>query len=158
MELDQVTHVLVHVLPGGDGLIRPPRPPETSRREDTSPKAPFRATRFTADGRTRIAVRMADADVFRSSIPGKDLGAPGSPDASACSAYAIRVLGDAAGADMRMASLSLDVTSHALDEGALVLVVRIDKRARTIVFASCEARAAGRLVFTAQALFSREAG
>jgi hypothetical protein len=106
----------------------------------------------------RIAARMAVADTFQLSVSAKDLGAPGAPEAPACSAYVIRVLGDAAGADMRMASLALDVTSHALGDDEVELVVRIDKRARTIVFASCEARAAGRLVFSAQALFNRVAG
>lgn len=97
---------------------------------------------------------MADTDSFSLSIAGKDFGAPAAPDATACSAWVIRVLGDAAGADMRLASLSLDVTSHPLGDDDIDLAVRIDKRARTIVFASCEARAAGRLVFSAQTLFA----
>jgi len=101
-----------------------------------------------------MARGMADADTFALSIAGRDLGAPAAPDATACSAWVIRVLGDAAGADMRLASLSLDVTSHTLGDDDVDLTVRIDKRARTIVFASCEARAAGRLVFSAQALFA----
>ena len=101
---------------------------------------------------------MADAVTFQLAVSGEDLGAPGAPDPSTCSAYAIRVLGDAAGADMRMASIALDVTSHTLGDEAVELSVRIDKRARSIVFASCEARAEGRLVFSAQALFNRAAG
>lgn len=99
---------------------------------------------------------MAEADTFSISIPGRELGGPGAPDAVACSAQAIRVLGEAAGADMRMTSLSLDVASHALEVGQVEIAVRVDKRARTIVFASCQARAGDRLVFSAQGLFSRE--
>lgn len=64
-------------------------------------------------------------------------------------------LGEAAGADMRLASLSLDVTSQALGEAPVSITVRVDKRARSIVFASIEARSDGRLVYSAQGLFSR---
>lgn len=62
---------------------------------------------------------------------------------------------DAAGPDMRMTSMSIDVTTHALGESDVSLVAKTDKRARSIVFVSCEARADGRLVFSAQGLFGR---
>lgn len=64
-------------------------------------------------------------------------------------------MAEAAGPDMRLASLSLDVTSHELGETSVAITVRVDKRARSIVFASIEARSDGRLVYSAQGLFSR---
>ncbi|MEQ1781311.1 MAG: hypothetical protein ABMA14_08125 [Hyphomonadaceae bacterium] len=67
----------------------------------------------------------------------------------------IALLGEAAGEGMRMASLALDLTTNALGERPVEVTVRIDKRARSIVFASAEARAGDDLVFTAQGLFSR---
>ncbi len=97
-----------------------------------------------------------DAETVTLSISGKTVGGPAAADPAACSGWVIRVLGEAAGPGMRLSSLSLDVTSHALGDDDVDLAVRIDKRARTIVFASCEARAGGRLVFLAQALFSRQ--
>ena len=54
-----------------------------------------------------------------------------------------------------MASLALDVTGNALHERSVEVMIRIDKRARSIVFVSAEARAGDDLVFTAQGLFSR---
>lgn len=65
------------------------------------------------------------------------------------------VLGEAAGTDLRLSSLSLDVTSHALGDRPIDITVQVDKRTRSIVFASIEARSAGRLVYSAQGLFSR---
>ena len=66
-------------------------------------------------------------------------------------------LGEAAGTDMRLASLSLDVTSPELGHRDVCCTLRVDKRARSIVFASIEARSGGRLVYSAQGLFSRAA-
>jgi hypothetical protein len=98
---------------------------------------------------------MAEPVTSTIEIPSADLGGTGAPDAACCSSQAIALLGQAAGADMRLASLSIDVTSHAIGEGPVAVAVKIDKRARSIVFASCEARAGEVLVFSAQALFSR---
>lgn len=100
---------------------------------------------------------MAERVTSTVEISSTDLGGPGAPDASRCSAQAIAVLGQAAGADMRISSLSMDVTSHTMSEGPVTITVSIDKRARSIVFASCEARSGETLVFSAQALFSRSA-
>lgn len=83
-----------------------------------------------------------------------DLGGPGAPVAELCSAVAIAVLAEAAGPDFRMTSLALDVASHPLTDAPVDLIARVDKRARSIVFVSVEARSAERLVFSAQGLFS----
>jgi len=88
-------------------------------------------------------------------IPAADLGGPGSPVAEQCSATAIAMLGEAAGDEFRMTSLSLDVASHAIGVGMVEVATRIDKRAKAIVFASVEARMGSALVFSAQGLFSR---
>jgi hypothetical protein len=88
-------------------------------------------------------------------VEASDLGAPGAPDAALCASQVIRILAEAAGEGMRLASISLDVTSHPLGPDNVNVSVRIDKQARSIVFASCEARAGDKLVFSAQALFSR---
>ncbi len=98
---------------------------------------------------------MADTDPTLSTISPDRLGGPGAPDPQKCSAHALASLGAAAGVDMRLASLSLDVTSHELGEAPVSITVRVDKRARSIVFASIEARSDGRLVYSAQGLFSR---
>ncbi len=98
---------------------------------------------------------MGDSVISTRNIPTHDLGGRGAPDPARCSAHAIAVLSDAAGADMRMTSLSIDVTTHGMDADVATLAVKIDKRARSIVFASCEARIGDKLVFAAQGLFSR---
>jgi hypothetical protein len=84
-----------------------------------------------------------------------DIGGPASADPTRCSERVIALLSEAAGEGMRMASLALDVTTNVLGERSIEVMVRIDKRARSIVFASAEARAGDDLVFTAQGLFSR---
>ncbi len=93
-------------------------------------------------------------DVLRM-IPGAELGGPGAPDPQLCSDAAITALGEAAGEGMRMTSLALDVASHAIGEGMVQLIIRTDKRARSIVFTSVEARLGAALVFSAQGLFSK---
>lgn len=98
---------------------------------------------------------MADTDPATSTISATGLGGPGAPDAQKCSEHAMNVLGQAAGPEMRLASLSLDVTSQELGETPVAVMVSVDKRARSIVFASIEARSEGRLVYSAQGLFSR---
>lgn len=98
---------------------------------------------------------MADTDPAPSIVPASRLGGPGAPEPQKCSTHAMATLGEAAGVDMRLASLSLDVTSQDLGEAPVAITVRVDKRARSIVFASIEARSEGRLVYSAQGLFSR---
>lgn len=98
---------------------------------------------------------MADTDPATFSLSALSLGGPGSPDPHKCSEHAMTALGQAAGVEMRLASLSLDVTSQELGETPVDVKVRVDKRARSIVFASIEARSEGRLVYSAQGLFSR---
>jgi hypothetical protein len=56
---------------------------------------------------------------------------------------------------MRLTQIQLDMASHAIGQNEVTISTRIDKRTRSIVFASAEARAGGELVFRAQALFSR---
>lgn len=87
-------------------------------------------------------------------IPAADLGGPGAPDPELCAAAAIRALGETAGASFRMASLALDVASHAISAGMVEVSTTTDKRARAIVFVSLEARMGGAMVFSAQGLFS----
>ena len=98
---------------------------------------------------------MTDASPFKTVVAAKFLGGPGAPDPRECSAHALAVLAEAAGAGMRLTSLTLDVSSHALGDGEVTLTVKVDKRARSIVFASVEARSGDRLVYSAQGLFSR---
>ena len=83
-----------------------------------------------------------------------ELGGPGAPLAELCSAVAIAALREAVGAGFRMTSLALDVASHPLEDADVELTARIDKRARSIVFALVEARSGMRMVFSAQGLFS----
>ncbi len=85
------------------------------------------------------------------------LGGPGAPLAELCSAVAITALSGAAGPGFRMTSLALDVASIPIGDTTVELTARVDKRARSIVFVSVEARAAGRMVFSAQGLFSAAA-
>ena len=98
---------------------------------------------------------MPDTDPATSTLSATSLGGPGAPDPQKCSQHAMALLGEAAGDDMRLASLSIDVTSHPLGDAPVDVTVRVDKRARSIVFASIEARSEGRLVYSAQGLFSR---
>lgn len=98
---------------------------------------------------------MTEAAIFRTSFPAADLGGPAAPDPAKCSVSAIAELAKAAGPEMRMNSLALDVTSHVLGDGQVTVTASVEKRARSIVFASVEARAASGLVYSAQGLFSR---
>lgn len=100
-------------------------------------------------------MRMSEKTSHDLGIPAAELGGPAAPDVTRCSAKAVELLSAAAGEGMRMASLALDVTSFALGEADVSISVRVDKRAKSIVFASAEARSGGQLVFTAQGLFSR---
>jgi len=99
---------------------------------------------------------MSDATIAdKISVSGARLGAPGRPDPARCSLTAIEALSRIAGADMAMTSLQFDVSSHALTDGQVEILARIDKRTRSILFASVEARMGGALIFRAQALFGR---
>jgi hypothetical protein len=95
------------------------------------------------------------ATADKTSVPAASLGAPGRPDPARCSLAAIETLSRIAGADMTMSSLQLDVSSHALSDGQAEILARIDKRTRSILFASVEASVGSELIFRAQALFSR---
>lgn len=99
---------------------------------------------------------MSDvSSVDVTTVAGADLGGPGRPEASRCSAAAIEALSRAAGTDLRLTQIQLDIASHPIGQNDVAISARIDKRTRSIVFASAEARAGGELVFRAQALFSR---
>lgn len=98
---------------------------------------------------------MVEAASHTTFLTGADLGGPMAADPTRCSARAIQLLGHAAGEGMRMTSLAMDVTANPLGEHDVDVTVRVDKRARSIVFVSAEARAGGDLVFTAQGLFNR---
>lgn len=98
---------------------------------------------------------MSDNSPHPIRLDAAELGGPAPPDATRCSAKAIALLAAAAGEDLRLASLALDVTSFPLGEVEVSISVRVDKRAKSIVFASAEARSGAQLVFTAQGLFSR---
>jgi hypothetical protein len=53
-----------------------------------------------------------------------------------------------------MNSLALDVASHAIGVGMVELSAKTDKRTRSIIFVSLEARMGAAMVFSAQGLFS----
>lgn len=88
-------------------------------------------------------------------VTNASLGGPGAPEPEQCSRAAIAALAEAAGPDMRMTSLALDVASHAIGEGMVELATRVEKRAKSIVFVSVDARMGASMVFSAQGLFSR---
>lgn len=90
-----------------------------------------------------------------SSVSAVELGGPDKAVFERCSETAIAALAAAAGKGFRMTSLSLDVASHPLGEGAVQVTARADKRTGMVVFASVEARSVDRMVFSAQGLFCR---
>ena len=83
-----------------------------------------------------------------------NVGGPGLPDPLHCSQAAAEALTMAAGAGLRLSSFSLDLAGHAVGEDDVTIRTRIEKRTRSIVFASVEARAGEAFVFSAQGLFS----
>ena len=87
-------------------------------------------------------------------IPATALGAPGAPDPARCSLVAIEALARSAGQGLRLTSIALDVASHPLSPGEVAIRTIVDKRSRSIVFASIDARLGNQLVFSAQGLFS----
>lgn len=97
---------------------------------------------------------MSTAAIETKKLSAASLGGPGAPDARLCAEAAIAILSATAGEGLRMTSLALDVASHAIS-GEVEVAVTVDKRTRSIVFVSAEARTGERLVFSAQALFSR---
>lgn len=106
--------------------------------------------------RVRAYGLLMDAGVSQTIvIPGAEIGGPLAADPALCSARIIALLGEIAGEGMRMASLAMDITTNPLGERNVEVMLKLDKRARSIVFASAEARAGDDLVFTAQGLFSR---
>lgn len=99
---------------------------------------------------------MSDATIQdKTNISGQELGGPGKPDPARCSQAAIAALSRIAGRDMRLAQVQLDMASREIGEGGVAVIARIDKRTRSILFASVEGRANDELVFRAQALFSK---
>jgi hypothetical protein len=88
-------------------------------------------------------------------VSGASLGAPESADPARCSAAAIEALSGVAGAGFGMTSLALDVSSAKLGGGEVEVRAHVDKRTRSIVFASAEAWQGEQLLFSAQGLFSR---
>ncbi len=98
---------------------------------------------------------MVEASSHETILAGTDLGGPLAADPTRCSARVIELLGHAAGKGMRITSLAMDVTANTLGERDVHVIVRVDKRSRSIVFVSAEARAGDDLLFTAQGLFSR---
>ena len=100
-------------------------------------------------------LRMGEAASQTIMIAGAELGGPLAADPTLCSARIIALLAGIAGEGMQMTSLAMDITTNPLGERNVDVVLKLDKRARSIVFASAEARAGDDLVFTAQGLFSR---
>ena len=90
-------------------------------------------------------------------IPAHELGGPAPADPTVCSETVIALMSTVAGEGMRMTSLNLDVTAAVLGETDVSISARVDKRARSIVFVSAEARSDAQLIFTAQGLFVRSA-
>jgi hypothetical protein len=89
-------------------------------------------------------------------VPAASLGGPGRPDPTRCSAAAIEALAAVASADMGMTQIQLDIASQAVGRADVHVRARIDKRTRSIVFASVEAMTGDMMIFRAQALFSRK--
>jgi hypothetical protein len=89
-------------------------------------------------------------------VPAARLGGPGRPDPASCSLAAIEALAAVVGGDMGMTQIQLDVASRAVGQADVQVHAKIDKRTRSIVFASAEAQAGGEMIFRAQALFSRK--
>jgi hypothetical protein len=88
-------------------------------------------------------------------VSAESLGGPAAPEPEKCSASAILALMTAAGPGMRLTSLALDIASHVLADGMVEIATRVEKRAKSIVFASVEARMGAAMVFSAQGLLTR---
>ncbi|HEV7690259.1 MAG TPA: hypothetical protein VGO52_05530 [Hyphomonadaceae bacterium] len=100
---------------------------------------------------------MSDAPEPRTISP-DDLGGPGPADATLCSIAALSVLSATVGEAMRLASVQLEVSSKPVGAAPVVVHTKIDKRTKSIAFASVEALTGDEMVFRAQALFGPKAG
>jgi hypothetical protein len=100
---------------------------------------------------------MSNAPETRTISP-DDLGGPGPADATLCSIAAVGILSASVGEAMRLASVQLEVSSKPVGEAPVVLRTKIDKRTKSIAFASVEALTGDEMVFRAQALFGPKAG
>jgi hypothetical protein len=100
---------------------------------------------------------MSDASEART-ISADDLGGPGPADATMCSIAAISVLSAATGDTMRLSSMQLEVSSKPIGDAGVTVRTKIDKRTRSIAFASVEALTEDEMVFRAQALFGPKTG
>jgi hypothetical protein len=97
---------------------------------------------------------MSEASVAKvKNIPSASLGGPGLADPHECSIAAIEALSGAVGVGMRLTSMQLEVSAKQVGQGAVAVRARVDKRTRSIAFASVEAVAGGEMVFRAQGLF-----
>jgi hypothetical protein len=100
---------------------------------------------------------MSDASTAETkNIPTAIVGGPGRPDPARCSLAAIEALTAVAGSDMALTQIQLDVSSHAIGQRNVEVRAKVDKRTRSIVFASVEALSGEEMVFRAQALLSRK--
>lgn len=90
----------------------------------------------------------------QTTLSGGELGGPGRADPSACALVAVRLLSGAA-ADLPLTSITVEMAAGRLEVGGdVVCEVRIDKRTRTVAFATLEARSGGALLFVARALLA----
>lgn len=89
-------------------------------------------------------------------LPAASLGGPGRPDPARCSLAAIEALTAVAGNDTALTQIQLDVSSRVLGLSDVHVRPKVDKRTRSIVFASVEALSGEEIVFRAQALFGRK--
>jgi len=99
--------------------------------------------------------RYSETDPGLSRVPPSAVGAPGRIVFERCAEVAVAALRAAAGDGFRLASLSIDVASHAIGEADVEIAASVDKRTSAILFASVMAISAGHMVFSAQALFAR---
>ncbi len=83
------------------------------------------------------------------------IGGPGPADPALCSSAAIAAMASAAGAGFGLTTLQIDVASQPVGSSDVVIRVRIDKRTKSIVFASVEAMSGQQMVFRAQGLLGR---
>lgn len=97
---------------------------------------------------------MTEASVASvNTVPSSSLGGPGPAEPMRCAATAIAAMGQSSGG-LRMTSLALELASQDIRDGIVELRTTVDKRTRSILFVSVEARVGDQLVFTAQGLFS----
>ncbi len=83
------------------------------------------------------------------------LGGLGRGDPTLCSGVAIAALGEVVGAEFALGSLTIELGPAMMDGGEAELRVRIDKRTRSVAFATAEAWAGDQMVFAARGLFAK---